>query len=187
MTRFRLALCVAVLGVVVTATVALAGGRSHFRTDLSGAEEVPFVSTEGTGTFRAVLDPGAQQIRYRLTYSNLNAPVQQAHIHLGQRLVSGGIAVFLCSNLGNGPAGTQTCPDAPGTVTGSFGPADVVGPANQGLVPGEATTFDELVRAMRSGVTYANVHTAQSPAGEIRGQIGDKHDDGGHGDRDDWN
>ena len=30
--------------------------------------------------------------------------------------------------------------------------------------------FDELVRAMRAGATYVNVHTDARPAGEIRGQ-----------------
>jgi hypothetical protein len=34
-----------------------------------------------------------------------------------------------------------------------------------------AKDFDALVRALRSGLTYANVHTQQSPVGEIRGQI----------------
>ena len=76
--------------------------------------------------------------------------------------------MFLCSNLGNGPAGTEECPAEPATITGSFVAADVVGPAGQGLAPGE---FDELVRAMRAGATYANVHTTLVPGGEIRGQI----------------
>ena len=51
----------------------------------------------------------------------------------------------------------------------------MVGPAGQGLAPGE---FDELVRAMRAGATYANVHTTLVPGGEIRGQIdGNRHDE----------
>ena len=42
--------------------------------------------------------------------------------------------------------------------------------------PGE---FGELVRAMRAGATYVNVHTNLSPGGEIRGQIGGKGNAGG--------
>jgi hypothetical protein len=34
-----------------------------------------------------------------------------------------------------------------------------------------AGEFDEVIAAMRAGVTYANVHTAQFPGGEVRGQI----------------
>jgi CHRD domain len=46
---------------------------------------------------------------------------------------------------------------------------DVIGPAGQGIAAGE---FAELVDAIRSGVTYANVHTLpQFGGGEIRGQI----------------
>ena len=44
----------------------------------------------------------------------------------------------------------------------------MIGPANQGIAAGE---FDELVRAIRAGVTYANVHSEKFPGGEIRGQI----------------
>ena len=46
--------------------------------------------------------------------------------------------------------------------------ADVVGPADQGIDPGE---FGELVRAIRAGATYANVHTDKYPGGEIRAQL----------------
>lgn len=35
----------------------------------------------------------------------------------------------------------------------------------------EAGSFDVLVRAIRAGYTYANVHTTRWPGGEIRGQI----------------
>lgn len=95
--------------------------------------------------------------------------MQQAHIHFGQRGVNGGIAVFLCPNLGNGPAGTQACPgpDA-GSVSGTFTGADIVGPSAQGLAQDELA---ELLRAIDQGVTYANVHSTKFPGGEIRGQI----------------
>lgn len=34
-----------------------------------------------------------------------------------------------------------------------------------------AGEFDEVIAIMRAGVSYANVHTAQFPGGEVRGQI----------------
>jgi hypothetical protein len=185
MTRLKLALCVAVLGVVVTATVAVAGGRSPLRADLSGYNEVPLtISSPGSGTFHAAINRSEQTISYRLTYTGLPTTVQQAHIHFGRKFIAGGVSAFLCTNLGNGPAGTQACPPSPATIEGTITPADIVGPANQGIAAGE---FDELANAMRSAATYANVHTTEFPAGEIRGQIGGKHGDGNHGDRDDWN
>ena len=36
-----------------------------------------------------------------------------------------------------------------------------------------AGRFDELVRAIRSGTTYVNVHSSLYPGGEIRAQLGD--------------
>ena len=55
-------------------------------------------------------------------------------------------------------------------MTGTVVPADVIGPAGQGIAAGE---FDELVAAIRAGRTYANVHSTKFPPGEIRGQIND--------------
>src|SRR6266511_100694 len=81
---------------------------------------------------------------------------------------SGGIVVFLCSNLGNGPAGTQACPAAPATITGTLRAADVIGPAGQGIAAGE---FAEFLAAIRAGVTYVNIHSSIYPGGEIRAQI----------------
>ena len=158
----------AIAGVVTT--TALAGGDKELRTRLTGFQEVPAVSTDASGKFRAKLRTSSQEIEYRLSYADLTGGVRQAHIHLGQFAVNGGISVFLCSNLGNGPAGTQACPPAPATITGTIRPADVVGPADQGIEPMQ---FDELVRAIRAGVTYVNVHSETFPNGELRGQLSD--------------
>jgi hypothetical protein len=83
--------------------------------------------------------------------------------------------VFLCQ--------TDTSPDptglAPkclqsGTVTGKITAANVIDRAlAQGIATGE---FEEVVDALRAGVTYANVHTSGEEGqgfsgGEIRGQI----------------
>jgi hypothetical protein len=71
--------------------------------------------------------------------------------------------------------GTQLCPAAPATITGTIRAADVIGPAGQGITAGQ---LGELVSAMKAGVTYANVHSTLYPAGEIRAQLdNDKSDD----------
>lgn len=169
--RLQFAGAVAVLAVAsVVTTTALAGGGREVHTRLTGFQEVPAISTDASGKFRAKLRASSQEIQYELSYANLTGAVQQAHIHFGQRAVNGGISAFLCSNLGNGPAGTQTCPAAPATITGTIRAADVVGPAAQGIDPMQ---FDELVRAIRAGVAYANVHSSTYPNGEIRGQLND--------------
>ena len=134
-----------------------------------GFKEVPSVSTTASGEFKAQINNNETAIDWELTYKDLEGAVQQAHIHFRQRGVNGGITVFLCTNLGNGPAGTQACPPPPALITGTVEATDVVGAAAaQGIAAGE---FEELVRAIRAGVTYVNVHSTTWPGGEIRDQI----------------
>jgi CHRD domain len=168
--RVKLAVGVAALAAVAVAgTVAVAGGGNSIREELTGFEEDPLVrSTTGNGSFQARIHESQQRLSYRLRYADLEGDILQAHIHLGGRHQSGGIIVFLCSNLPDPPAPTPACPPAPGSVSGTLGPADVVGPADQGIAAGE---FAELVDAIRAGVTYANVHTSKYTGGEIRAQL----------------
>lgn len=170
--------------VVLSASVLTFGftqGFKNIKEILTGYEEAPSISTTGNGEFNARIK-NENEVEYTLTYSDLEGAVQQAHIHLGQAGVNGGISVFLCTNLGNGPAGTQPCPAPPATITGTITAADVSPniPATQmartqGLNTGE---FDEFLAALRAGALYVNVHSTTWPGGEIRSQI--SHDHGNH-------
>ena len=165
------------LALVALAGNALATHPRLLRADLSGDEEVPVVQTPGKGQLRLLIYPDGSSIGYELSYSGLQADVTQAHIHLGQPSVNGAISVFLCSNLGNGPAGTQACPARSGTISGLINTAAVIGPDAQGIAPGQ---IDRLIDAIRERFTYVNVHTTRSPGGEIRGQIGSHRGHGHH-------
>lgn len=145
-----------------------AADRRHARADLLGFEEVPALSTTGHGRFRGTLSNDREEIEFELRYDDLEGDVLQAHLHLGQRGVNGGISIFLCTNLGNGPAGTQACPEPPAVVTGTLTAADVIGPTGQGIAPEE---WEEVLRAIGAGAVYANVHSSLYPGGEIRGQV----------------
>jgi hypothetical protein len=162
---------VAILGVVAVA-VATNGGRK-IDERLTGYQETPLpISTTGSGKFDAQISRFGDKIEYKLSYRDLEGDVQQAHIHFGhEKGAAGGISVFLCTNLGNGPAGTQACPPAPATIRGTIRPADVIGPVNQGI---EALAFGELLDAIDAGVTYVNVHSTKWPGGEIRAQLDDR-------------
>jgi hypothetical protein len=173
MRRRGVVLAVVVLGgalVVASLAVASGGKRNLKAGDLTGYEENQDLSSTGTGSFRVTLDDAAQTLEYELTYSGLESDVTQAHVHFGKRAINGGISFFLCSNLGNGPAGTPACPQS-GTVTRTVTAAEIVGPTAQGI---EVANYPELAAAMRAGATYANVHTVVRPAGEIRAQINDR-------------
>ena len=167
---------VAALGI---ATYALAGGPgfNHLSETMIGYQEVPSVSSTGTANFTADVSDDGNSIAYQLTYSGLESNVTKSHLHFGQRDANGGISVFLCTNLGNGPAGAQACPATGGTISGVITAADVSPniPAtqaarNQGLNTGE---WAEFVRAVDAGKTYANIHTVNVPGGEIRAQLND--------------
>lgn len=171
-------LAVVVALVAGSVPVQAQGGGGTMSTRLRSFEEVPSIASPGSGRFEATINEEGTEVEYELTYSHLEGQVTQAHIHIAQRGVNGGIMVFLCSNLGNGPAGTPACPAGGGTVTGSFDAADIIGPSSQGVAPGELHT---LLRAARAGFAYANVHTNLFPAGEIRGQLQFRGGGGGGG------
>ena len=160
-----------ILVVIAIAVLILAGshavadsGTRAFRASLDGYHETPMsISTNGTGSFHAKLNSNGEELTYELQYSALEGgSILFAHVHIGQIGTTGGVMFFLCGG------GKPACPNGPATVTGTVNASDVIGPAGQGVAPGE---FAEAIRAMRAGAAYANVHTMVYPSGEIRGQI----------------
>jgi len=154
--------------VIGTGIVFTQGGFKNITEQLTGLKEVPVISTTGHGEFHARISNDESEITWELSYADLEGAVQQAHIHFGPPNNMGGIAVFFCTNLGNGPAGTQLCPASPATISGVITAANVIGPVGQGIEPG---ALSELIDAIRDGKTYVNVHSAKWTAGEIRSQI----------------
>jgi hypothetical protein len=165
----------AVVAALAGGSLALASGKHHggggsFSARLNGYNEVTgppgggSISTVGRGKFKAKLDKSSNTITYTLTYT-LENPAVVSHIHFAQQHV-------------NKPACPAGNTGSPVTVTGTIVPSDVIGPTQQGIGAG---SFDELVRAMKAGATYVNVHSNVFPAGEIRGQIKGKSDED-HGD-----
>jgi hypothetical protein len=155
-----------------------------FAAKLRGLNEVPPVSTAGTGTFSATLSSDGSTLTYTVTYDGLNAPILFSHIHFGLPREATGIMVFLCGPAagtpGGPPAGTPNPPacagTVSGTVTGTVSAANVIGPNAQGITPG--ADFAKVVQALRERAAYVNVHTMRSPSGEIRGQVSVHHGDG---------
>lgn len=147
--------------------------------------ETGAILTNGTG--RLMLDVENNSATYSLSYSGLGSNVTQAHLHFAKVHVPGGIYAFLCTNL-TPPAGVPQpppCPVAGGTVSGTLTAANILAVPGQNIAKGD---FAALLAAVRSNTTYANVHTVNFPAGEIRGQVkpvDENEDEGGHaGDRD---
>ena len=171
---------VGLIGLLGISTVALAdrgkgkgnGNATSFAAKLNGWEEVPSQVTTGKGSFTARV-VSATQIDFTLRYRQLEGnPVLAAHIHVGSFHENGGVSAFLCGGAtqpacpaGNTPEGV--------TINGTILGNDIVDLAAQGV---EAGNFADLLRAMRKGETYVNVHTGgtptpRAPGGEIRGQV----------------
>jgi hypothetical protein len=169
--RIKLAAALAAVCVLGVGAVAMAdNGRRNFKEVLTGFEEVPALSTPGIGEFRASINRDGE-IEWTLSFSGLESAPTQAHIHFESKSNNGPIIVFLCTNLGNGPVGTQACPSDGSTISGTIKAADVgASGAAQGLAAGELAEF---VSALRAGATYVNVHSAIRQGGEIRAQLGD--------------
>lgn len=170
-----------VTSVAAAGYVALMGGLAHaeeYSARLSGfnvtgglgAGETGAILTDGTGTLQLDLDKKSQMASYTLTYSGLTSAVTQAHIHFGKVHVPGGIMVWLCQTTAKpSPVGsTPFCPTTGGSVSGTITGASIVAVPGQNVTAGD---FDALVDALAAKTAYANVHTVNFPAGEIRGQV----------------
>jgi hypothetical protein len=172
---------------VLAGVVALWGGvaqadggganTEEFSARLSGFQELGGLNaetgailTDGTGTLQLDLDKKSQMATYTLTFSGLSSAVTQAHIHFGKVHVPGGIFVWLCQTAAamSPTAGTPFCPTAGGTVTGTIAATNIIAVPGQNVPAG---SFDVLTDALNSNTAYANVHTANFPKGEIRGQV----------------
>jgi hypothetical protein len=181
MKNLGLKITIAMLFALAVASIVSLGAHADrdkatvFRAQLIGFQEVPPQLVNATGTFRGTLSEDGTSISWTLTYTGLTGAPLFAHIHFGERGVNGAVIVFFC-----GGGGRPACPDdstpAPhsGTVTGTWTAADVIavnGPppaADQNVAGGD---FAGLVRFIRAGDGYVNVHTPKHPGGEIRGQV----------------
>lgn len=165
----------ALLGAAVLALSAVPASAQRFSGTFSGFNELGAqnnetgaILSEGKGTIKLTLDKSSNTITYELTYSGLSSDVLQSHIHFARVHSPGGIMVFFCTNLGNGPAGTPACPPTGGTVTGTITAASVLAIPKQNVTAGD---FDAVTDALFANAAYGNIHTVNFPAGEIRAQI----------------
>jgi hypothetical protein len=119
----------------------MSSSTETFTAAMTGAQEVPPVSTAASGNAEATYDRNSSTLSYRVAYSGLSGPATAAHIH--------------------GPAG-------PGANAGVVVPFTNVGSSP---ITGQVKLTPEQFNQLASGQLYVNVHTAAHPGGEIRGQL----------------
>ncbi|WP_134703028.1 CHRD domain-containing protein [Ammoniphilus sp. YIM 78166] len=129
----------------------------NFFARLRGSEEVPPVATAARGRSFFRLSRDGRRLRFILEVENIRRATE-AHIHLGRRGENGPVVVFLFGPIQRGVTVGR------GVVRGTITRADLVGPL-------AGRSLAALIREMRRGNAYVNVHTVQNPPGEIRGQI----------------
>jgi hypothetical protein len=138
----------ALIGVVGALSVVSAAGLAQaapqsFTVALSGAQQVPPVTTAGTGTADLSWDPATRVVTWSIAYNGLSSAATMSHFHNGAGGKNGPVVIWL-STRGTPPTSPIT-----GTVT---------------LTPAQAVQFT-------AGDWYINLHSKDHPAGEIRGQV----------------
>jgi hypothetical protein len=132
---------------VVALLCALASGAAladtvELKADLEPSSEVPPRVSHGHGALDATFDTSTRTLTWTATYVDLSGPATMAHFH------------------GPAPVGQN---------------AKVQVPIDKSALPspikGSATLTEQQVTDLMAGQWYFNVHTAQNPTGEIRGQV----------------
>jgi hypothetical protein len=117
-------ICVAATAACVALATSIAsadGGKSTFTTNLTGYQETPVtINSPGSGEFAAKISKDGSEIQYVLSYRGLTTHVLQSHIHFGRPALTGGIVLFLCTNL-TPPANVHTQKVASGEIRGALG------------------------------------------------------------------
>jgi predicted lipoprotein with Yx(FWY)xxD motif len=141
--------------VIGLATYSFAAEKS-FKAMLVGSESVPAVETmaKGDATFTPIKDE--EGLSYYVTVSDIDN-VTAAHIHLGKKGENGPPVALITNDKKAGKfsgtiaEGTITKKDLMGSMTGK--------------------SVEDLIKQIKTGNAYLNVHTDKYPNGEIRGQI----------------
>lgn len=148
-------------GLLAAASTATAD--ETFKARLSGDQEVPPVTDQGTtGKFEIQFNRDFSEGEFTLRVDG-GIRVTQAHLHCAVAGVNGNIIIFLAGFHANGW-------DVDGKWVGNttVTNANIVNTAC-------GATLKEIAQSMEDGKVYANVHSVARPMGVARGQIESNH------------
>jgi CHRD domain len=160
-----------VIGIALIATMVIAGGMTiitikyafaqgdekKFTAKLSGKDEVPSKDTKATGTAEFALSRDGKTMTYKVDIKDIDN-VTMAHIHQCKIGENGPVVMTLFK------AATPTGPKNGLLAQGSITSDKLEGPL-------KGKQISDLVKLIKDGNAYSNVHTEQNPKGGIRGQI----------------
>lgn len=119
---------------------------------LKGSNEVPPTASAGTGFATYTLS--GDMLTVNLTFAGISAPAAAAHIHCCAPLGTNAPVVLPFAGFPNATSGTYLHTFDLSTFVFSGGGSEAA-----------------LIAGLNSGQTYTNIHDANFPGGEIRGQI----------------
>jgi hypothetical protein len=130
---------------------------------LLGSNEVPPTGSHGTGFATFILNGNLLSINE--SFTGLTTPASAAHIHCCGPVGVNEIVAVPFTPFPNATSGTfMATVDL--TLAATYNAAYIT--QEGGTVAGAEA---DLIAALNSGNTYANIHNATFPGGEIRGQI----------------
>lgn len=134
-----------------TAVPAYAADYTCSVANLDGSQEVPSVSTDGTGSATMTFNSTSNELVWSISFSGLSGPATMAHFH-GPAL--GGSNAGVLVNIGE--------------ISGLNSPMN-----------GSTVLTADQATALLDGMMYINIHTAANEGGEIRGQVSCEQPGGG--------
>jgi hypothetical protein len=153
----------AFLGAAATVTA-----DETFKARLTGAQEVPAVTDQGTtGKFEIQFNRDLTAGEFTLSVDT-GIRVTQAHLHCAPAGSNGPIIIWLAGIPPQGTAGNGW------NVDGKWVSNTTV--TNENIVNTTCgSNLAEIANAMAQGRVYANVHSVHNPGGVARGQIETNH------------
>jgi hypothetical protein len=129
----------------------------ELRARLDGAQEVPPSGSVSTASAAMTYDDVTMTLSWSIGQVTpfFGTGVIFAHFH-GPAApgVNAAVQVWICANAGGGPVGTPSC-----------------GGAGAPFAAGSAVITSDQANALLAELWYINIHTAELPGGEIRGQV----------------
>lgn len=162
----QLALVILFAMFVATAVCGSAKQVAQYSATLSGAKEVPSVDTKAKGEATFTLSRDAASIKYTITVSDLQNPTA-AHIHSGGPGKNGPVVVLLYSTSEPAVRKNKAYTKDNVLVNGVITSSNLIGPL-------KGKRLVDLLKAIKLGNIYVNVHTKAHPDGEIRGWVIEK-------------
>jgi hypothetical protein len=139
------------------------GAATIYTASLSGANEVPPISTPATGFITVTLNGDLLSVNE--SFSGMLAAVNGAHIHCCGPLGTNQDIAVPFTNFPAATSGTYAMTfDL--TLAATYTPAFIT--SSGGTASGAEAA---LIAGLNGGQAYANLHDAVNPGGEIRGQL----------------